>query len=77
MRLFFGNGLCLRRRNREPAGEGEADGDRDRLGRADRRSEMEDALAQDKLIAMAVLAEGWEDDYEGRPALHPVVRRRA
>jgi uncharacterized protein len=37
------------------------------------RELTEDALAQDKLIAMAVLAEGWEDDYEGRPALHPVA----
>lgn len=37
------------------------------------RELTEDALAHDKLIAMAVLAEGWEPDYEGRPALHPVA----
>jgi Lon protease-like protein len=37
------------------------------------RELMEDALAADKLIAMAVLAEGWEADYEGRPKLHPVA----
>jgi ATP-dependent Lon protease len=33
------------------------------------RSLMEDALATDRLIAMAVLEPGWEDDYEGRPRL--------
>lgn len=30
-----------------------------------------EALAEDKLIAMAVLAPGWESDYEGRPPLLP------
>jgi Lon protease-like protein len=38
----------------------------------DRYREMvEDALAGDKLIAMAVLEPGWEDDYDSRP---PVTR---
>jgi Lon protease-like protein len=37
------------------------------------RELMQDALAGDKLIAMAVLAPGWEKDYEGRPALRPVA----
>jgi Lon protease-like protein len=31
------------------------------------REMVEDALAGDKLIAMAVLEPGWEDEYEGRP----------
>jgi Lon protease-like protein len=35
------------------------------------RELLEDALAGDHLIAMAVLAPGWEKDYEGRPAVHP------
>lgn len=30
---------------------------------------LAEALATDKLIAMATLAEGWEADYEGRPRL--------
>lgn len=32
-----------------------------------------DALASDRLIAMALLRPGWENDYEGRPPIHPVV----
>src|SRR4051812_14777924 len=32
-----------------------------------------DALAGDRLIAMALLRPGWESDYEGRPAIHPVA----
>jgi Lon protease-like protein len=32
-----------------------------------------DALAGDRLIAMALLRPGWEADYDGRPALHPVA----
>jgi uncharacterized protein len=32
-----------------------------------------DALAGDRLIAMVLLREEWESDYEGRPALHPVA----
>ncbi len=31
------------------------------------------AVADDRLIAMAVLAEGWEKNYEGRPPLWPVA----
>jgi Lon protease-like protein len=31
-----------------------------------------DALANDKLIAMALLQPGWEKDYEGRPPVHSV-----
>ncbi|HEY2839706.1 MAG TPA: LON peptidase substrate-binding domain-containing protein [Pirellulales bacterium] len=34
------------------------------------RDLLEDALAGDRLIAMAQLAPGWENDYEGRPAIH-------
>jgi uncharacterized protein len=34
---------------------------------------LEDALADDRLIAMAVLAPGWEKDYEGRPPVRPVA----
>jgi uncharacterized protein len=37
------------------------------------RDLLEDALAGDRLIAMAVLAPGWERDYEGRPRLYPVA----
>ncbi len=33
---------------------------------------LEDALADDRLIAMALLAPGWETDYEGRPPVYPV-----
>jgi uncharacterized protein len=35
------------------------------------REMVEDALAGDKLIAMAVLEPGWEDDYESRPPVAP------
>src|SRR5580658_6984681 len=34
---------------------------------------LEDALAADRLIAMALLAPGWESNYEGRPPLCPVA----
>ena len=34
---------------------------------------LEDALAADRLIAMALLAPGWESDYEGRPPLCPMA----
>jgi Lon protease-like protein len=38
----------------------------------DRYREMvEDALAGDKLIAMAVLEPGWEDEYDSRPPIAP------
>jgi uncharacterized protein len=32
-----------------------------------------DALAGDQLVAMTFLQPGWESDYEGRPALHPIA----
>jgi Lon protease-like protein len=31
-----------------------------------------DALAADRLIAMVLLRPGWEEEYEGKPALYPV-----
>jgi uncharacterized protein len=31
-----------------------------------------DALAGDRLISIVVLRPGWEESYEGRPAVHPV-----
>jgi ATP-dependent Lon protease len=34
---------------------------------------LEDALAGDRLIAMALLAPGWEKEYEGRPPIAPPV----
>jgi Lon protease-like protein len=37
------------------------------------RDLFEAALAGDGLIAMALLAPGWESDYEGRPPLYPVA----
>ena len=37
------------------------------------RSLLEAALGDDRLIAMAILAPGWESDYEGRPALYPTA----
>jgi ATP-dependent Lon protease len=37
------------------------------------RAMMEDALAGDRLIAMALLNPGWEKDYEGRPPVAAVV----
>ncbi|MGL4513427.1 MAG: LON peptidase substrate-binding domain-containing protein [Lacipirellulaceae bacterium] len=37
------------------------------------RALMEDALAGDRLITMAVLCPGWEGDYPGRPRLEPVA----
>src|SRR5262245_58032139 len=32
-----------------------------------------DALAGDRLIAMALLKPGWEKNYEGAPAVHPIA----
>ena len=32
-----------------------------------------DALAGDRLIALGLLRPGWEADYDGRPAVHPVA----
>jgi len=37
------------------------------------RELLEESLATDRLIAMAVLAPGWESDYEGRPPLLPIA----
>ncbi len=37
------------------------------------RDLLADALAGDRLIAMAVLKPGWEADYEERPPIHPVA----
>ena len=37
------------------------------------RELLTEALAGDRLITMAMLAPGWEKDYEGRPPLHPVA----
>lgn len=37
------------------------------------RELLDDALAGDRLIAMAVLKPGWEAGYEGRPPIYPVV----
>ena len=34
---------------------------------------VEDALSDDRLLAMAVLAPGWENDYENRPPILPFV----
>lgn len=35
------------------------------------RELLEDAVTDDRLVAMALLRPGWEGDYEGRPALYP------
>ncbi len=37
------------------------------------RDLLEDALAGDRLVAMAMLMPGWETNYEGRPSLYPVA----
>jgi Lon protease-like protein len=37
------------------------------------RQMTRDALASDRLIALVLLRPGWEQQYEGRPALHPVA----
>ena len=37
------------------------------------RRMVEDALASDRLIAMALLKEGWERDYYGSPPVHTVA----
>jgi ATP-dependent Lon protease len=34
---------------------------------------LRDAIEGDRLIAMALLEPGWEDDYEGRPTIAPVA----
>jgi Lon protease-like protein len=37
------------------------------------RQLTKDALADDRLLAPVLLKPGWESDYEGRPAVHPVA----
>lgn len=37
------------------------------------RQMVEDALAGDRRIAMAILRSGWETEYYGRPPIHPVA----
>jgi uncharacterized protein len=37
------------------------------------RDMLQDALAHDQLVAMALLAPGWEKDYEGRPPIYPIA----
>src|SRR5277367_5921153 len=37
------------------------------------RQLMEDALQADRLMALALLKPGWEDDYHQRPPIHPIV----
>jgi len=34
---------------------------------------LQEALDDDGLVTMAVLAPGWEDEYEGRPPIYPVA----
>lgn len=36
------------------------------------RDLVADALAGDRLIGMVLLREGWQRDYEGRPAIYPI-----
>ncbi len=37
------------------------------------RDLVAEALRTDRLVALALLAPGWESDYEGRPPVHPVA----
>ena len=37
------------------------------------RAMLEEAIEDDRLIALAVLAPGWEQNYEGRPPLRPTA----
>jgi Lon protease-like protein len=37
------------------------------------RQLMADALADDRMMALCLLRSGWEEDYNKRPGLHPVV----
>ncbi len=37
------------------------------------REMLADAVADDQLLAMALLAPGWEADYDGRPPIHPMA----
>ncbi len=34
---------------------------------------LRDAIQSDKLIAISLLAPGWEDDYDGRPTIEPIA----
>ena len=36
------------------------------------REMVADALTSDRMIGMVLLKPGWEDDYEGRPAVYPI-----
>ena len=36
------------------------------------RQMVNDALSGDRIIGMVLLRPGWDDDYEGRPAIYPV-----
>ena len=36
------------------------------------RDMVADALAEDRIIGMVLLRPGWDEDYEGRPAIYPV-----
>jgi Lon protease-like protein len=36
------------------------------------REMVTDALAGDRIIGMVLLQPGWEDDYDGRPAIYPI-----
>ena len=36
------------------------------------RAMVRDALGGDRIIGMTLLRPGWDDDYEGRPAVYPV-----
>jgi Lon protease-like protein len=37
------------------------------------RQMVQDALTSDRLIAMVLLKPGWEEDYEGQPAIHDLA----
>jgi uncharacterized protein len=37
------------------------------------RDMLEDSLAGDRMLAMALLAPGWENNYEGRPPIYPTA----
>jgi uncharacterized protein len=37
------------------------------------RQLMDDALADDRMMAVSLLRPGWEEDYDKRPPIHPVV----
>jgi Lon protease-like protein len=37
------------------------------------REMLRDSLSSDRIIALAQPTEGWEEDYYGRPSLHPIA----